>query len=201
MTAQAAGNRQQAAGTAGFATASVLTRAELLDHARHPRNRGELPNADIVQKEANPLCGDVVTMYARITRHPESFDCHPEPFDFAQGKLREGSQDKLREGSRTKRGDPSSPEPALERSEGAPQDDTVVGRVGFTGSGCIIALAAASMLSEHVVGKTLDEIKRMERADVEALLGAAVSPSRVKCAMLPLIALQHGLRQGISSPS
>jgi nitrogen fixation NifU-like protein len=65
--------------------------------------------------------------------------------------------------------------------------------VSFTATGCIISQAAASMLSEAVVGKSAGEIRTMERADMEKLLGATLSPSRVKCAMLPLIALKNGL--------
>lgn len=150
--------------TAGFSPASFLTRAELLDHARKPRNRGELSDADVTQEEVNPLCGDVVTMYANISRYPERS---------------EGSQ------SLSKR-DPSSPL--------APQDDMVVDRVGFTGTGCIISQAAASMLTEYAKGKSIREIQRMERTHVEGLIGASVSPSRVKCAMLPLITLQKALQ-------
>lgn len=145
-----------------FSPASALARAELLDHAKHPRNKREMPDADIVQEEANPLCGDVVTMYATF-RHPERSEGSP---------------------SLSSR-DPASP--------AAPQDDTVIDHVGFTGSGCIISQAAASMLSEVVTGKSVTEIEAMERKDVEALLGATLSPSRVKCAMLPLIALKNGL--------
>lgn len=156
--------------TAGFAPVSVLTRAELLDHARHPRNRGELPDAEIVQTEDNPLCGDVVTIYATV-RRPEQRE-GPQPIT---GR------------------DPSSPEPALERSEGAPQDDAVLDRVGFTGSGCIISQAAASLLTERAVGNSHRDIAQMGRADMETLIGGALSPSRVKCALLPLIALQKGL--------
>lgn len=156
----------------GFSPASVLTRTELLDHAKHPRNRGELPDADIVQEESNPLCGDVVTIYATF-RHPE----HSE-----------GSRPLKDQG-------PSSPEPALERNEEAPQADTVIDRVGFTGSGCIISQAAGSLLTEHVQGTSMADVQRMERTDIEALIGGILSPSRVKCAMLPLVALQNGIRK------
>lgn len=148
--------------TSVFSPASALARAELLDHAKHPRNKREMPGADIIQEEANPLCGDVVTMYATF-RHPERS---------------EGSQ------SLSSR-DPSSPS--------APQDDTVIDHVGFTGSGCIISQAAASILTEAVVGKSVADIEAMERADMEQLLGGQFSPSRVKCALLPLIALKNGL--------
>lgn len=41
-----------------------LYREILLDHSQHPRNRGELENADFEEHLLNPLCGDEVTVYA-----------------------------------------------------------------------------------------------------------------------------------------
>ncbi len=38
----------------------------LLDHYRHPRNKGHLDSPDIVAEEYNPLCGDRVTVEARV---------------------------------------------------------------------------------------------------------------------------------------
>jgi nitrogen fixation NifU-like protein len=38
----------------------------VLDHYRRPRNRGELPGADLEEQLLNPLCGDEVTVYARV---------------------------------------------------------------------------------------------------------------------------------------
>ena len=38
----------------------------LLDHFNRPRNRGELEGADVVEHLNNPLCGDEVTVYARL---------------------------------------------------------------------------------------------------------------------------------------
>jgi nitrogen fixation NifU-like protein len=56
----------------------------------------------------------------------------------------------------------------------------------FDGQGCVISLAAASMLMEAVEGKTLDEVKAMNRQDMLDLLGIPLTAMRVKCAMLPL---------------
>ena len=36
----------------------------IMDHYRHPRNRGELEDADLEEHLLNPLCGDEVTIYA-----------------------------------------------------------------------------------------------------------------------------------------
>ena len=67
--------------------------------------------------------------------------------------------------------------------------------VRFEGKGCVISLAAASMLMEAVEGKTLDEIKKMERQDMLDLLGVPLTTMRVKCAMLPLRALAKAIHR------
>ncbi len=36
----------------------------IMDHYQHPRNRGELEDADLEKYLLNPLCGDEVTVYA-----------------------------------------------------------------------------------------------------------------------------------------
>ncbi len=66
----------------------------------------------------------------------------------------------------------------------------------FEGSGCIISQAAASLLAEYVRGKNVDDVAKLERDTMETLIGGELSPSRVKCAMLPLVALKTAL--GIS---
>ncbi len=38
----------------------------VLDHYRRPRNRGELSGAHLEEHQLNPLCGDEVTVYARV---------------------------------------------------------------------------------------------------------------------------------------
>ena len=58
--------------------------------------------------------------------------------------------------------------------------------LGWDGHGCAISQAAASMLGEEIVGKTLDEIKALQKEDVMELVGIPLSMSRVKCALLSL---------------
>lgn len=41
---------------------SEIYQEQILDHYRHPRNYGSLPNPDATFEDSNPLCGDVVTM-------------------------------------------------------------------------------------------------------------------------------------------
>lgn len=43
-----------------------LYREVILDHNKHPRNFGELENADKVIEGVNPLCGDRMTLYVKM---------------------------------------------------------------------------------------------------------------------------------------
>jgi len=63
----------------------------------------------------------------------------------------------------------------------------------FEGEGCVISLASASMLMEAVEGKTLAEIKAMERQDMLDLLGIPLTIMRVKCALLALRTLEKSI--------
>ena len=65
--------------------------------------------------------------------------------------------------------------------------------VRFSGEGCSISRAAASMLSDEVMGKTLEEVKAMNRDDVLELLGIELGPVRLKCALLALKTLKVGV--------
>jgi nitrogen fixation protein NifU and related proteins len=70
-------------------------------------------------------------------------------------------------------------------------DDGVVTDVGFTGRGCAISQASASLLTDEIRGKTLDEVTRFAATDLLDLLGIEISPARLKCAMLSFDSLQH----------
>jgi len=65
--------------------------------------------------------------------------------------------------------------------------------VKFSGSGCSISRAAASMLTDEIRGKTLEEVKAMGRDDVLELLGIELGPVRLKCALLALKTLKVGI--------
>jgi len=66
--------------------------------------------------------------------------------------------------------------------------------VTFTGDGCAISQAAASLLSEEVRGMTIEELYELDRDDVLDLLGVEVTPMRIKCAVLAEKVLQDGAR-------
>lgn len=77
--------------------------------------------------------------------------------------------------------------------------DGKVEAVRFSGKGCSISKASASMLTEAVEGKTLEEVKRLGREDVLELLGIELGPVRLKCALLALKTLKlgiYGVQQG-----
>ncbi len=65
--------------------------------------------------------------------------------------------------------------------------------VKFSGTGCSISRAAASMLSDEIIGKTLEEVKALNRDDVLELLGIELGPVRLKCALLALKTLKVGV--------
>jgi len=65
-------------------------------------------------------------------------------------------------------------------------NDGKIEDVRFKGKGCAISQASASMLTETVKGKTLDEVKAMSKSDVLNLLGIDPGPTRIKCALLGL---------------
>lgn len=70
--------------------------------------------------------------------------------------------------------------------------DGKIDAVRFSGTGCSISQAAASMLCEAIEGKTLDEAKKISRDDMLELLGIELGPVRLKCGLLALKTLKAG---------
>jgi len=115
-----------------------IYRENILEHYKHPRNRGTLDHPDITYEDANPLCGDHIRMDL---------------------KVRDGR----------------------------------VEQVAFSGHGCSISQAAASMLCERIEGRPLEEIKQLTREDVLEMLGIQLGPVRLKCGLLALKTLKAGV--------
>ena len=65
-------------------------------------------------------------------------------------------------------------------------DDGKVAEVRFSGHGCAISQASASMASEELVGMPVEDLLKLERDFVLDLLGIEISATRLKCAMLSL---------------
>ncbi|CAN5329519.1 SUF system NifU family Fe-S cluster assembly protein [soil metagenome] len=71
--------------------------------------------------------------------------------------------------------------------------DGAVNDVAFSGQGCAISQASASILMELVEGKSLDEVKMIGKEELLEELGIELSPARLKCALLSLKVLKAGL--------
>lgn len=71
--------------------------------------------------------------------------------------------------------------------------DGRVSDVAFSGRGCAISQASASLLTDEIRGRPLSEVEAMTSQDILDLLGIEISPARLKCALLSLDTLQHAL--------
>jgi len=65
--------------------------------------------------------------------------------------------------------------------------------IRFSGEGCAISMASASMLTEKVKGMKLAGIMKLQTHDIITMLGTSLTPSRTKCAVLPLEVLQKAV--------
>ena len=127
----------------------------ILDHYKNPRNKHDLPGAELSCTRNNPLCGDEITVFV----HEEG--------------------------------------------------DTIA-QVAFMGAGCSISQSSASMMTEAVFGKQVDEAKALAAefrgmmagevepdedgfGDLVALKGVVKYPIRIKCAVLAWDVLQEAL--------
>lgn len=122
----------------------------VLEHYRKPRNFGHLDHASASGTEANPLCGDNITM-----------------------------------------------ELILDASGEKVED------VRFSGEGCAISVASASLLTQEIKGKTVKVLAGIAQQDVEKMVGVPLSPVRLKCALTSLMALNRALtsaHDGSSKP-
>lgn len=136
----------------------------VLDHYKRPRNCRRLEDADFHARGHNPLCGDVVTLWVKVT-------------------------------------------------------DGVVEDVAFEGSGCAISTASASLMTERIKGRPIDEAKAVFRkfhalvtgdkehaqggpdlGKLEVFAGVYQYPVRVKCAMLAWRTLEAALDERHEEP-
>ncbi len=113
-------------------------RAVVLEHFRHPRNRGPLDGATASHEGANPLCGDRIRIQVRV-------------------------------------------------SDGSITD------ARFTADACAICIASASVLTEHVRGKSVREAGTVDLDWINRALEGKPPAGRVKCAVLPLDTLRRAL--------
>ena len=127
----------------------------ILDHYKNPRNKREMPEAELSCSKNNPLCGDEITVFVH-------------------------------------------------------EEDGKIAAVSFQGAGCSISQSSASMMTEAISGKPVDDAKRLaeefrgmmagelepdedEFGDLVALKGVVKYPIRIKCAVLAWDVLQEAL--------
>ena len=72
-------------------------------------------------------------------------------------------------------------------------DDGLVTDARFDGHGCAISQASADLLVESIIGKPLEEVKKLSKESVLELLGIDLGPVRLKCALLSLKVLKAGV--------
>jgi nitrogen fixation NifU-like protein len=128
----------------------------ILDHYKRPRHFGVLEEANRRAEGTNPLCGDQITVYARV-------------------------------------------------------EGDVIREISFEGMGCAISTASASLMTEALSGKTLEEAEKLHETfhrlltagdelpdleglgKLEVLAGVREFPVRIKCATLAWHALRAAL--------
>ena len=71
--------------------------------------------------------------------------------------------------------------------------DSIVTDARFDGHGCAISQASADLLIESIIGKPLEEVKKLNKDSVLELLGIDLGPVRLKCALLSLKVLKAGV--------
>ncbi|MGQ9466522.1 MAG: iron-sulfur cluster assembly scaffold protein [Anaerolineae bacterium] len=71
--------------------------------------------------------------------------------------------------------------------------DGKVAQVAFEGEGCMISMASASLFTEHLQGKRVEDLEALTEEEVLSWLDAPIPPNRRSCALSPLVALRAGL--------
>jgi nitrogen fixation NifU-like protein len=69
-------------------------------------------------------------------------------------------------------------------------DEGKIADVRFSGHGCAISQASASMASDEIIGMPVDDLLKLDRSFVLELLGIDISATRLKCALLSLKVLK-----------
>jgi len=68
--------------------------------------------------------------------------------------------------------------------------EEVIEEAKFSGNGCAISIASASLLTDYLKKKKLKDILKIGKEEMLKILGVEISPLRLKCALLPLEVLK-----------
>jgi len=69
-------------------------------------------------------------------------------------------------------------------------DKNKIKEIKFSGEGCVISQASASMLTDYAKNRSKQELKKLDSKFIIKMLGIDLGVNRIKCAVLPLEALQ-----------
>jgi len=72
-------------------------------------------------------------------------------------------------------------------------ENDIITEAVFSGHGCAISQASTDLLIEFVIGKSVEDVKKLTKDDVLDLLGIQLGPVRLKCALLPLKVIKAGV--------
>ena len=76
-------------------------------------------------------------------------------------------------------------------------EQAIVSAARFKGDACAICTAAASLLTEMVIGKHVNEVGNLPDTKLISALASDIQPARMQCALLPLHALREGLQNHV----
>ncbi len=74
------------------------------------------------------------------------------------------------------------------------ENDTVK-EVKFTGKGCAISMASASMLTDKIKSMSLEQLKKIKKEEVLEMIGVPLGIVRRKCGLLSLKVLMNGINK------
>jgi nitrogen fixation NifU-like protein len=76
-----------------------------------------------------------------------------------------------------------------------------VAEVAFSGRGCAVSQASASVLTELLANMALDDVKALSEDDLLAAIGVPIGPARRECALLSLSVLRAGMSRAGATTS
>jgi len=70
----------------------------------------------------------------------------------------------------------------------------IIKKIAFEGKGCVISQATCSIFTEYFVGKRIEDVLALTKEAIKDIIGMDLGNTRIKCALLSLVALQEGIK-------